>query len=1062
MTKGAPDPKALAGLYASLQQAAALQDGFRPANLLRAATHGSVPDDDVLVAAALSALREDCSVSRDSGGQVWTLRASVRRKVAVDSGADAYSGSGESEIEHALAGAMGYQPKAIARLVTYASGTRPPPAAVLARRLVALERAGPKAPAYPLQVALRGALNAAEQRERAAALLAGGVFGRDRERTMLRDWIASPFSAPPVRAMHVSGLPGIGKSFLLQSVVHEARNSSARPLVIWLDFDRSGLQVADATAFFEEVSRQVGDALPTAADDLRVARLQAARERSALSSREAALALPRELLARMGALVQAQRRPVLVVLDTLEVLRARAETAVATLFEHLDRLVSVGLAPMSVVSAGRGDALDPVPDRAGPKVHLSGLEPEYAQAYLQTQNVPDAAQPAILAQAAGNPLLLKLSARAFADGVTLAPDNGQVAEVAGAYLYRSILSRLEPPLNDLAHAGLVLRRVQPSLLRLVLAPALGLDLSEDRAQTLFQELATQHWLVEAEPGGMWLRHRADTRAAFLPLLYSDRPDLAIKVNQRAVEALADDPEAVLYHQLQLSAFTGQMPLIDPAIAARFNAVTIDELPLAVRDAVRRARGERSDMFRQVGTAQTTSAMSPDEDELLRLVELEAKDLLPGYGADVISMAAADAEPSATPAKPAPSFVLLPETGRLLPAPAGQTRPLDPRAIEDLRLMLASGERREATFILERAIVSPFLASDPGALVVLAYLWLSGAWASAFRLWRAIGAPYDDKEPFIARILRELDAEARFSTAVARLPDLAPPPASGRSALLGSSYDVALALLGDDRIKTARTPAEGEARAAGILAPWLDTLSRSHTARLAAEAEVRFERLGLQLATDLPKPRQDAAKLVVAIPHLVPMAALCSDRGGQRRADWLGNLRTRLPDILQLQVPWIQGAPAALAKFGDSPFDMLDLLAGAGVLADAMRAMSLTLQDKDVSQMAASAERWRRLSQGMWSLSRRAPKGWRCPDGADATTLDLLSRLQATPGTARRLFDLWLPEPAAQTRCAQKLRGVPARITFLPERLAALMQKGLPAGLAAAIAADEALYRKMMD
>lgn len=290
MTARQPDPMAVHELHMRLRTDAALRDGFHPARTL-ANLPGGLPQDDLVIAAALSALREDSTVTRDEGGQVWTLRPAVRRKV-LDSLPDSALTGRDSALAHALIGSAGYQPDAIRRLVRYAEGTRPPPAAVLARRLHTLERAGPKAPAHDQVVALRSALNTAEQRARATELLSGGVFGREAEQACIAAWIAKPQHKKPACSLHVSGLPGIGKSYLLQAAVQAASAGDKGVLTVWLDFDRSGLTVTDATAFFEEVSRQIGDALPSSAAALRDLRLKAARERTAFSAREAADALP--------------------------------------------------------------------------------------------------------------------------------------------------------------------------------------------------------------------------------------------------------------------------------------------------------------------------------------------------------------------------------------------------------------------------------------------------------------------------------------------------------------------------------------------------------------------------------------------------------------------------------------------------------------------------------------------------------------------------------------------------------------------------------------------------
>lgn len=56
----------------------------------------------------------------------------------------------------------------------------------------------------------------------------------------------------------------------------------------------------------------------------------------------------------MGAAVRSHGGQVVLVLDTLEVLRGHGETRPILLFEVLDNLVRAGLSPISIIAAGRG------------------------------------------------------------------------------------------------------------------------------------------------------------------------------------------------------------------------------------------------------------------------------------------------------------------------------------------------------------------------------------------------------------------------------------------------------------------------------------------------------------------------------------------------------------------------------------------------------------------------------------------------------------------------------------------------------------------------------------
>lgn len=75
-----PDPETVRALHARLRAHTVHLGGYRPAEAL-AALPGGLPEDDLVVAAALSALRDDSTVIRDAAGPIWTMRPSVRYKV---------------------------------------------------------------------------------------------------------------------------------------------------------------------------------------------------------------------------------------------------------------------------------------------------------------------------------------------------------------------------------------------------------------------------------------------------------------------------------------------------------------------------------------------------------------------------------------------------------------------------------------------------------------------------------------------------------------------------------------------------------------------------------------------------------------------------------------------------------------------------------------------------------------------------------------------------------------------------------------------------------------------
>jgi hypothetical protein len=1053
MTMLSDTPPEHEALYDALRRAAALRDTFQPMQLLqdaqRMAGDGAVSDDPVIMAEALSALQADCVVDRGTAGPIWSLRPAVRRKVlgqGEDPAFDRAMAQGEGPVVEALRGTGAFSSDAL-----QAALAPQVPSQTLTHLVGTLDRAGPRAPGYQALIALRSAMNTAEQRDRAEAILSLGFFGRQEERAQLASWIATPQTSTPLRTLHISGLPGIGKSFLLEKIIQEAVGRDD-PILIRLDFDRSGLMVEDTHAFFEEISRQLGDAVPRWAGDLRDRRLQSARERSSLSGREARFILPRDLLSHMGQIAREDGRVVLVVLDTLEVLRARGETAVMTLFDHLDRLVEFGLERVSVISAGRGDALDPVPKRLGGRLHLQGLESDAEDALLDMRGVPTEHWEAIKRLARGNPLLLTLAARALAQGQgpTVTEAESQDPEVVGGYLYRAILSRLPQPLNDLAHAGLELQRLNAAVLAEVLAPALSLTLDPAGAVALFDDLSTQHWLMAADDLAGWLRHRSEMRAAFFPLMVHDRPDLVRRISQRAVD-FADMPEADrLYHRLQLTRWGEAMPPVPAEIAAQFTPIMLDELPEVARDAVLQAQGLRSGYGRTGTEPEATPApkgTTPRRDRNPRSgntgITAKRKAVLDkSFGAPRVT-------------RPSTRFVYNAQRGRLerpRQFPPGQ---IDDRAIRDLQLMLANGDQREAGFILANSFNAGFEAKSPAGQAVMCYLWLSGQWAGAVRLWKAMGKPNgaDSSDPVLARIYDEIFAEQRFGSAVKNLSGRPMPPEPGRVALIGGALDVAgIMAHGRPNFGAKVAPAQGAEYAAALLAPWLSDGDSSALSRLRAEADKRRERFGLS-GQGIDLPGWQVAPLT---PHIAPLAALCGEPKEGPRARWLAALRPHLPQILALQTPWLGEASSVLSPVGDGATDMIDVMAVLGLTADWVGAMSLTLRDGDLRILAASTEQWRRLSHGQWPFARPTPKGWTRGAEADQATQMLMQNLldqQDNGQTATQLLRLWsAPGGVALKKAIGTRLDALQRANLTAEgALAKLARQMLPPGIAAPLA-----------
>lgn len=1039
MKREAPE---LDTLVEAARRFAAVQDSFAPEAALAAVMGPRVAQEPIVAARVLSALRQDCTVETGKTER-WLMRPAARRKILAGEVAVA---DADTPVAKALAGRGNLAPEALDRMI---GGDASPEE--LEAVAVALDRAGPSAPGFDRLDRLRSLLNTRRAESRTDARLAGGFFGREAELARLADWIAAPQAGPPMRTVHVSGLPGIGKSFLLERVIQMARLNIG-PILVSLDFDRAGLNVLEAHGFFEEISRQVGDAVPEASAQLRAMRLKSAERRAAETGTSARYSVPRDLLEAMAGAVRGSGRRVLVVLDTLEVLRSRGETQVMTLFDRMDSLAEYGVAPLAIISAGRGDALDPVPARVEDRIRLEGIEDSAARLLLAARGVPERLWPRILPLARGNPLLLTLAAKAFEDADYDAGEipAGAGEETIGGYLYRAILSRVPECLRRIANEGLILRAIDAEALTGVVAPALGITLTAEEARAALAELATHHWLVESDGAGN-VRHRQDVRRAFLPLLYDGTTETraaAEAINLRAAEWYgARDPVAALYHRLQATRFGHPMPEVPADLAREITGPILDELPAPAQDAVLQAQGRRSGFAR----AGAPEAVPQD----LGLTDLPA----PAPARET-----AHAQTDGDMAGDAPEDA---------PRKAMRVRP-DERAVRDLELMLEKGDLREAGHVFHAGFGGKLEPDSPGAMVALCYLWLAGRWAAAVDLFRrqprsALDRALEESPHLRGRVVLEIQAETGFGRLLAMLADdrvfdlaLRSHDASQRTGMVGGALDFAFLVI---RHSDAALPRRLDL-ARGLLASASGaTEGIADTGHALAAARALREDFGLfhePLAGGGPDDRRPAvqAEILQALnPYGAPLHALVSGAPEGRIAAFLEGLHPRLPEAAALFLPDLRGGGGLPDRLRGGPPDVVAALTAMGLCADWSSAHVIGRSLADLRLIARSAERWRRTVAGMWSYGARRPEGWTEQASEDRMSAARLDRLIVAPdpvAAARRQLAFW---QGASDRGAGRFAGWvtaaraagDARIGRPGEALAALLGAGAPGVVAVPLA-----------
>jgi hypothetical protein len=965
-----------------LRRYAALSGPFDPGEALDAVP--GLQDADTSLLVTLSAhLANACDTQYGGDSGMWLMRDAQRRRVLEklvgkdEPAADQQGSVGPMPLHDAIQWRQTLSAdQSTTDLLDALTGQGPlAPAAVdaairtggpkleLQRIAVALDRAGPLAPAHERVDAVKAILLDTDAKARDRVLLEHGFVGRQPERTAIADWIARPTSSP-VTALFVTGIPGIGKSTLLEQAVLDATGATP-PLTVRLDFDRAGLDVLDPTGLTIELSRQIGGQLPEAAGELRRARFEAAgvAVQDAPSKVFRPSRLPESLMGPLVQAVSTAGRTVLLVLDTLEVLRGRGETHPERLFEWLDQLYRAGVVPMAVVAAGRGDALDSAPARIGRRIELTGLEDPDAERLLDRYDIPRVAYPSILEVADGSPLVLGLAATLVQQAGTEAWTKATSGKrVTAAYLYRFLLSRIDDkPLRRLAHPGLIARRINAAFIAEVLAPQLGLGrIDAAEADRLFAALESHHWLVQPDAEG-WVRPRSDMRRVLLPLIYRDAPARAARIDRAASAWFGRRPEPwaaieSAYHRLQLMRSDPSFPRLDPGVLARLDDAGIAELPTLARDVVHQSLGERSSQFRDL-------------------------DVTKGGGSTV-----------------------------------------EPGAAGELSALIERRDWREAEYVYQRTFaVGMYDVRSPDADVARTFLWRAGRWHEAKRLLDerdVIGIGDDDLfdlAPMIALARLEMRAEFRFGALVDALGRGGPLVRRALDlASAGASSELGAGALGFAlrRAGISAPPRSDQPDVVGDIVAaysaegrrWSDTgtlrLAQSRLANTMQPAGSAESTSSSQPAEPLD-PASDAAvaRLFATLtPYASPAGVLLQL---QAKAGVVARLTDDLyrvsAGLVRLDRLPPTGANAWHPKVTTETLALFDELVGTGLFAEWAGAAVTAVGDPDLRLVARAAERWRRTAAGAWAYGGsppRDPQPWNRRQ--DASIVDRVASLDRAP------------------------------------------------------------------
>jgi cellulose synthase operon protein C len=357
------------------------------------------------------------------------------------------------------------------------------------------------------------------------------------------------------------GIGGTGKSALIaRFLLARIAGADARQTFVFIDFDRTDLVAEEPITLLAEAVRQIGaqhaELVGDAADLVATWEATIDRARSAKPAERSKSSLP--ALARY-AVDEGNRREIhvqflgflrrvllpgdrlLLVLDTFEEVQTRSRDAVDRFWEFLAELRTT-VPGLRVIVSGRAEWENRLIDQ----LPLGDLDPDAARRLVVAEGIPLSTASKLVELVGGNPLCLQLAMEVLRRDGLEAIDGLSVDDVAvgGAIrsqlvqglLYKRILAHVrDGDVRKLAFPGLTLRRIDPGVIREVLAGPCGLNVPDDAtADDLFTRLSKEVALVQPGRAGA-LYHRPDVRRVMLSLLRSESAGRFEAINRAAAE-----------------------------------------------------------------------------------------------------------------------------------------------------------------------------------------------------------------------------------------------------------------------------------------------------------------------------------------------------------------------------------------------------------------------------------------------------------------------------------------------------------------------------------------------
>ena len=384
--------------------------------------------------------------------------------------------------------------------------------------------------------------------------------GREKELDQIRQFVyAQPSldsgllsSYGPRQPLLIQGIGGVGKSTLMSKFIFDHNivlENNKLPFVV-IDFDLPGFSIKEPMNILLEALRQLNIQFPAfeavfqeviqTVSHLTFSEDSDTREfykSSNISQRGVAYGKIDSLMDSYGYNLNQINLPVLIVFDSFEEMQYRASRGEIDNFFRFIWEILTAVPFLRCAFVGRSEISETLGDFRFTKIELREFDEESATAFLKKNKLNDNDLcKAIYNALGGNPLILRLAADLVRKDPKVVKDFDKIKNKKHEFLVDRIIDHIhDPEIQKIAVPGMLIRRINPEVIKMVLAEPCHLSsLTDEEANQLFDKLRQEVALISRYSDTNEFAFRQDLRMACEEMIREKYHEESESIDENAI------------------------------------------------------------------------------------------------------------------------------------------------------------------------------------------------------------------------------------------------------------------------------------------------------------------------------------------------------------------------------------------------------------------------------------------------------------------------------------------------------------------------------------------------